>query len=195
MGIEWLSPAVLGGLVLVAIPIAIHLFARTPVTRVVVPSVRVIAQTTPRLRRRRRLRDPWLLAVRLVTVVAAVLASAGPLFVSRSREAAWARRTVRAIVVDGAVGAAEASAAIADERAGALDAEVIVAQPVDDGLARAVGWLSRQPPALREVVVVGDAASTPGAAAIAAIPVDIGLRLHRVAAAARVDEDRHLARC
>ena len=159
-------------------------------TRVVVPSVRVIAQTTPRLRRRRRLRDPWLLAVRLVTVVAAVLASAGPLFVGQSREAAWARRTVRAIVVDGAVGAAEASTAIADERAGALDAEVIVAEPVDDGLARAVGWLSRQPPALREVVVVGDAASIPSAAVIAAIPVDIGLRLHRVAAAARVDEDR-----
>ena len=190
MGIEWLSPAVLGGLVLVAVPIAIHLFARTPVTRVVVPSVRVIAQTTPRLRRRRRLLDPWLLAVRIVTVVAAVLASAGPLLVSRSREAGWARRTVRAIVVDGAVGAVAASPAIADERAGALDAEVIVAEPVDGGLARAVGWLSRQPPAQREVVVIGDAASTPGAAATAAIPADIGLRLRRVATGAGGDEGR-----
>ena len=190
MGIEWLSPAVLGGLVLVAVPIVIHLFARTPVTRVVVPSVRVIAQTTPRLRRRRRLLDPWLLAVRIVTVVAAVLASAGPLLVNRSREAGWARRTVRAIVVDGAVGAVEASPAIADERAGALDAEVIVAEPVDGGLARAVGWLSRQPPAQREVVVIGDAASTPGAAATAAIPADIGLRLRRVATGARGDQGR-----
>ena len=97
---------------------------------------------------------------------------------------------MRAIVVDGAVGAAEASPPIADERAGALDAEVIVAEPVDDGLARAVGWLSRQPPARREVVVIGDAASTPGAAATAAIPADIGLRLRRVATGARGDQGR-----
>ena len=48
VGIEWLSPAVLGGLVLVAVPIAIHLFARTPVT----PRRRAERAASSRRRRR-----------------------------------------------------------------------------------------------------------------------------------------------
>ena len=80
MSIDWRSPAALAGLLLVLIPIAIHLFARTPVTRVVVPSVRVV---DPDGRRAcagaATCATRWLLAVRLVTIAAAVLAAAGPL--------------------------------------------------------------------------------------------------------------------
>jgi hypothetical protein len=178
---EFLSPAMLLGLALVAVPIAIHLFARTPVTRIVVPSLRLLAARTPHLRRRRVLRDPWLLAVRAATVAAAVVAAAGPLVVTPWREARWAERTVRAIVVDGAVASPAVAEAVAAARRGAQAAEVIAADPVDSGVTRGLAWLATQPPGRRELVFVGDRASVPAPSVVAGIPPEVGIRVRTIA--------------
>ena len=164
MGVEWLRPSALGGLVLLAVPVAIHLFARTPVERVVVPSLRLIERRVVRLRRRRHLRDPWLLAVRLLVVAAAVVAAAGPLVTTPARAAAWARRTSRAIVVDRGLTASARDAVagiVAAEEASSTVAERFDADPVDAAVPLALAWLARQAPAQREIVFVGDGASLP----------------------------------
>ncbi len=186
MSVAWLTPAALAGLALLAVPIAIHLFARTPVRRVVVPSLRPLVAQVPRLRRRRHLRDPWLLAVRLLTVAAAVTASAGPLLVTPVREARWASRLARAVIVDGAVAgganAATIDQAIATETAGAIATEVFTADPPASAVPRALAWLSRQPPAAREIVVIGDDGSALAPSALAVLPGGTGLRAEVVPA-------------
>jgi hypothetical protein len=185
MSVWWLTPAALAGLALLAVPIAIHLFARTPVRRIVVPSLRPVAAQVPTLRRRRHLRDPWLLAARLLTVAAAVAASAGPLLMTPAREAQWASRVVRAVIVDGAVanGATDGviAQAIATATAGTMTAEVFTAVPPDSAVPRALAWLSRQPPAAREVVVVGDDSSALTSSALEMIPAGTGLKFAGVA--------------
>ena len=187
--VEWLTPRVWAGLVLLAVPLAIHLFARTPVRRIVVPSLRAVAARAPRLRRRRHLRDPWLLAVRLLVVAAAVLASAAPLVVTPTRRAVWAERTVRAVVVDGAATGTASPDAIAQAIAAAsLDAiavRVFTAEPVDSVVPSALAWLARQPPGQHEIVVVGDDASLPSRATLATIPAATGLRLATVPTSGR----------
>jgi hypothetical protein len=179
--VEWLAPAAWAGLVLLAVPIAIHLFARTPVRRIVVPSLRAVAARIPRLRRRRHLRDPWLLAVRLLVVTAAVLASAAPLLVTPARRAAWAGRVARAVIVDRAVSGAATPDVIAPITAvastGAIAVRVFTAEAVDSAVPSALAWLARQPPAQHEIVVVGDDASLPTTATLAAIPAATGIRL------------------
>jgi hypothetical protein len=182
--VEWLAPAVWAGLVLLAVPIAIHLFARTPVRRVVVPSLRVVTARIPRLRRRRHLRDPWLLAVRLLIVAAAVLASAAPLIITPARRAAWAGQVVRAVIVDTAATGGGTSDAVAratgTASAGALAVRVFTAGSLDSAVPGALAWLARQPPARREIVVVGDDASLSAVATHGAIPNAIGIRLSTV---------------
>jgi hypothetical protein len=188
MSVAWLTPAALTGLALLAVPIAIHLFARTPVRRIVVPSLRPVAAQVPKLRRRRQVRDPWLLAVRLLTVTAAVAASAGPLLVTPAREARWASRRARAVIVDGAVGNGATDGGIAEgiaaATAGAMAAEVFTADPPDSAIPGALAWLSRQPPAVREIVVVGDGGSALTPSTLAMIPAATGLRMEIVAAGA-----------
>lgn len=188
MSVWWLTPAALAGLALLAVPIAIHLFARTPVRRIVVPSLRPVAAQVPKLRRRRHLRDPWLLAVRLLTVAAAVAASAGPLLVTPAREAQWASRVARAVIVDSAVAngatAGGLEQAIAAATAGATTAEVFSADPPDSAVPGALAWLSRQPPSVREIVVVGDDGSALTSFALGLIPAGTGLRVAVVATGA-----------
>lgn len=182
MTLQWLTPWALAGLALLAVPIAIHLVGRPPRRRVVVPSLRPVAATVPRLARRRTVRDPWLLALRLAVVGAAVAAAAGPLVVTEARRAAWTSRVVRAIVVDGGTAARGALDARATAvREGAWASEVIVAEPLDAGVGRAVAWLAQQPPARREIVFVGDGrwgSLSPNVRT--GVPAAIGLRLVRV---------------
>jgi hypothetical protein len=192
MSVWWLTPAALAGLALLAVPIAIHLFARTPVRRIVVPSLRPVAAQVPKLRRRRHVRDRWLLAVRLLTVAAAVAASAGPLLVTPAREAQWARRATRAVIVDGAVASGAAAGvieqAIAAATAGAMTAEVFTADPADSAVPGALAWLSRQPPATREIVVVGDGGSALAPSTLGLLPAGTGIRVEDVAAGADLQE-------
>ncbi len=188
MGIEWLTPAAAVGLGLLAIPIAVHLFARAPLRRGVVPSLRPIDPHVPSLRRRRHLREPWLLAVRLGTVAAAVLASAGPLLTTPAREAAWATRVVRAVIVDPALAGPALDSAIAEERRDAAAVEIVTAAPPMSGVAAALAWLDRQPPARREVVVVGDGVG-PDRIFAASIPEPTGVRFRRATSGRGRDAD------
>ena len=194
MGVEWLRPSALGALVLLAIPVAIHLVARTPVERVIVPSLRVIERDVVRLRRRRHLRDPWLLAVRLYIVAAAVVAAAGPLVTTPARTAAWARRTSRAIVVDRGLPESArdpVAAIVAAEADGVMVAERFAADPVDAAVPLALAWLAHQAPARREIVFVGDGASLPATAVVAAIPAGTGIRVRAVDGVAERSAPRH----
>jgi hypothetical protein len=126
-------------------------------------------------------------------VAAAVVASAGPLITTPGRQAAWARRTARAIVVDR--GLPEAARGAVDavtsaERSTATVAETFPADPLDASVPLALAWLSRQAPARREIVFVGDGASLPGPAAVAAIPAATGIRV-RTVEVGRFPIDRH----
>lgn len=183
MRVEWLLPAALAGLALVAVPILVHLFAHTPPTRVVVPSLRLVARLAPRLRRRRFLRDPWLLALRIGAVALAALAAASPLFVTALREQGWATRTARAlVVVPGPAGAGALTAAVTDERREAFASEVFEVDEAADGVPRALAWLDRQAPSRRDVVVVGEGRGRLDPAAFGAVPDGVGVRLRAVAA-------------
>ena len=184
MAIHWLTPAALAGLVLLAIPIAIHLVARTPVTRVVVPSLRLVDPRLPRLRRRRHVRDLALLALRLGALAAAAVASAGPLLVTGAQQNAWSSTTIRAIVSDsGSTGAARAAgeAAVAEEQRTADASALFAADPLDAALPQAVAWLEQQPPGRREIVFVGEGRPDTLDRRVAdAIPIDVGVRVRQV---------------
>jgi hypothetical protein len=184
MTIHWLTPAALAGLVLLAIPIAIHLVARTPVRRVVVPSLRLVDRQVPRLRRRRHVRDLALLALRLGALAAAAIASAGPLLVTGAQQNAWSSTTIRAIVSDsGSAGAASVAgaAAVAEEQRTADASALFAADPLDAALPQAVAWLEQQPPGRREVVFIGEGRPGTLDRRIAeAIPIDVGVRVRPV---------------
>jgi hypothetical protein len=74
----WLSPLWLAALTSLAVPILIHLRRRRIGRRIPVGSVRHLAGAAMPRRRRLRLRDPWLLALRCGIVALLVLALAGP---------------------------------------------------------------------------------------------------------------------
>ena len=106
--------------------------------------------------RRHALEDRALLGVRLLILTAATLALAGPLIVTRYREAAWNAQTQTAVVSD------------ADVRS---------------GLRRAVAALEDRAPGRREVVVrsafpIGSITQ----ADVAAVPSHVGLRFERTGA-------------
>lgn len=82
----WLAPAWLVGFVALAIPIIIHLRRRRIGRRVLVGSVRHLSGSATPRSRRLRVRNPWLLLLRLAVLSALVLALAGPLL-SRVRAA------------------------------------------------------------------------------------------------------------
>ncbi|MEW6320316.1 MAG: BatA domain-containing protein [Acidobacteriota bacterium] len=172
MEIGWLVPSAWVGLVAVAVPIAVHLLARRRRTPVVVASVRFLAASERAAPSRHRIDDAALLAVRAAIVVAAVGALAGPQVRSAAREAAWSRRTVRAIVVSGDAAALAAPDASADR--------VRTFQSRGDlraGLGAAVAWLEAEAPGAREIVVAG--ALREGmldARDIQRVPAHVGLR-------------------
>lgn len=85
----WLAPTWLFGFVALSIPIIIHLRRRRIGRRLLVGSVRHLSGTANPQSRRLRVRNPWLLLLRLAVVSALVLALAGPLL---SRERAAPRR-------------------------------------------------------------------------------------------------------
>lgn len=68
---------------LVALPVVAHLVRRADVERRVIPTVALLRRVVVRDRRRARITEPWLLAVRVAAVIAATLALAGPFLVDR----------------------------------------------------------------------------------------------------------------
>jgi len=99
MSIFWLAPAAIFGLLLVAVPIAIHLLVRQQSRRVDYPSLRFVQPSALAAFRRRSIQDALLLACRAAIVVAAVLALAGPVWRTTSRTIGQADRIARAVVV------------------------------------------------------------------------------------------------
>lgn len=179
MGIAWLLPAAWWLGVLVALPVAVHLLARQRHRPVRFPTVRFIEGASAPSRRRWRVRDPGLLAIRSATLLAIAAALAGPLVVTAARQARWDARVARAVVVtpevivDPAVAAAEVRGAEGIGRR-------FVTNDVAAGLADAAAWVQVQGPSRREIVVVGPlprgALTT---ADVQALPAGLGLRFVR----------------
>ncbi|HUG28795.1 MAG TPA: BatA domain-containing protein [Gemmatimonadales bacterium] len=76
--IAFTAPWVLGGLVLAAVPIVLHLVARREPPVVEFPAVRYLEETSRRHQRRVHLQHWMLLLVRTLLIVLLVLAAAGP---------------------------------------------------------------------------------------------------------------------
>jgi hypothetical protein len=177
----WLNPAALWALALVAGPIVVHLLRRRRAPRVQFPSLRFIRPSPATSVRLRPPADWLLLLLRCATVALASCAIAQPLLLTPSRLAAWNARFARAAVVDTsesmrAVGAAGASAEaeLQDASAGSR----IDTPDLADGLARAVAWLEKAPPARQEIVLVSDfQAGSLDAADLNVVPSYVGLKL------------------
>jgi hypothetical protein len=183
----WLQPAALWLLVLGAVPIAIHLLRTRRAKRMAFPSVRFIRPSQTASVRLHAPSDLLLLAIRVAIVVLAALACAQPLWITPAREASWNARTARAIVVDSSEsmrdpGAADAVRAAIARETTAFTSRTFDTAVIGDGIARAVAWLDRTPPARREVVVISDFQIGSMSAGISStVPPTIGLRFERVA--------------
>jgi Aerotolerance regulator N-terminal len=183
MTIFWLQPWAWLGLTALIVPVVVHRLARQQHRRLLFPSLRFLHTTRLSAFRRWKITDWGLLVVRLLIVGLAVAALASPVFVSADRQRAWAARTARAVVVVSAVedtpDAAEAPALAAEERAAAFVGREFLVRSAEiaNGIRDAAMWLDQQPPAAREVVIIGDLrAGTLTAGDLAALPPHIGIR-------------------
>lgn len=173
MSLIWLSPIVLWGTALVALPVAIHLLARQRSRRVEYPSLRFVQPSALAALRRRAVQDAALLACRAAIVAAAVMALAGPVLQTPSRSAGYESRVARAVVLMPGTSSQAAAAATG----GAFVSQTFTRAALDDAIADAVRWLGAQPPAQREVVLAGAfARGSVTAGDLAAIPSVAGIR-------------------
>lgn len=78
MSVSLLAPVVLGLGLLVGGPILAHIARRRPVRQVPFGAMMLLKRLEKRLRRRRRVQDPWLLVLRVLAVLLAVLAASRP---------------------------------------------------------------------------------------------------------------------
>ena len=154
MSLIWLVPAAWLGLALLVLPILIHLLARQRSHRVPFPTLRFLPTSQLAALSRRAVTDPLLLLVRMGVIVLAVAAAAAPVFVSAARRESWNARVARAIVLSG--GDASVSAAADDEARESFVSARFAQQRLSDAVRAASAWLTMQPPARRELVVVGD---------------------------------------
>ena len=155
MRVVWIAPAASWGLLLLAVPIALHLLQQPRLPRVPLPSLRFVPRAPLAAARRRVVHDLPLLLVRMSTIAAAVVALAGPVVVTPGRARAWDGRVARAVIVDrGACAAAGDGAARSDdgaqrETASAFRAQVFPTAEVAAAVPQALRWLEAQPPAAR----------------------------------------------
>jgi hypothetical protein len=185
----WLNPSALFALAAVASPILIHILIQRRAERFPFPTLRFLQPTRLAAIRRHVLEDIVLLAVRVALLAAAVVALAGPLFVTTARRQAWDRRIVRAVVVDDVARGFQPSepndvARPFEGRDRGAESPALQrtfeTASLPDGIRRAILWLDAVPPARRELVVaspfpIGSITS----ADVAAIPADIGVRFER----------------
>jgi Aerotolerance regulator N-terminal len=147
MGITFLQPWAWLLATAVALPIAVHLLARDRSRRVLFPTLRFLDRTKLSAVSRQTLQDWPLLAVRLALVLAAVTALAAPVFVTPTREAEWAGRVARAIVLD------DRTASPEDELRSAAVGATFARTDLGDAVGDAARWLGVQRPVAREIVV------------------------------------------
>ncbi|HEX6162665.1 MAG TPA: BatA domain-containing protein [Vicinamibacterales bacterium] len=175
MSIFWTAPAALIGLALLALPIAVHLLARQRIRTLPYPSLRFLRQTQLASFRRRSIQDAALLLCRVAIVAAAALALAGPVFQTAARQAAYAERISRAIVVTRYGGIDREIVERAAD--GAFVSRIITRLTMADAFAEAERWFDQQPPSAREIVIIGALRRGDlNEADISAISRDIGLR-------------------
>ena len=188
MGITFLQASAWLLATAVALPIAVHLLARNRSRRMPFPTLRFLEVTKLSAVSRQTLQDLPLLVVRMAIVFAAVAALAGPVFITPAREAMWAGRVARAVVLD------DRTAPPEDElRAAAVGATFARAR-LRDAVGDAVRWLGVQRPAAREIVVLSTfRRGTVSAGDFVEVPDDVSVRLIRSADAAAVRE-REIAR-
>jgi Aerotolerance regulator N-terminal len=172
MTITWLIPSALAGLALVILPIVIHLLARARRRIVPFPSLRFLPATRLSALSRRRIDDWPLLILRLLAVAAAALALAGPAVTTTPREARWAARVSRAVLLLPPARSSD------EERMSAYRvAEFAPRGTLADAIRAALRWLERQPPSSREIVIAGELRASPGLeAALSQIPSHVGIR-------------------
>ncbi|MGD9903150.1 MAG: BatA domain-containing protein [Vicinamibacterales bacterium] len=82
MGLGFLAPAFLAGVLAVAIPIALHLYRRRSDTVVDFPAMQMLPEAPVERQERRRLRDLLLLALRAAALVLLAVSFARPYFVA-----------------------------------------------------------------------------------------------------------------
>ena len=186
----WLTPLAWLGLAMVVVPIAVHLIGRRRPRLLAFPTLRFLPETQLTIRPRRRIHDPWLLALRIAIVIAAVAALAGPLLPEVDRRST-AASVARAVIVDTSASMSRQTAggrlAVADarERAGRLAAEASVSRVIETarlpgGIDDALGWLTLQN-GRREIVVISDFQSgAMDASDVARVPSGFGVRVERV---------------
>jgi hypothetical protein len=176
MSVQWLQPLAWWGLGLLALPILIHLLARHRSRRLRFPSLKFLPVEQVAALRRRVIADWPLLAVRLVILAAAVAALAAPVVVSDARRDAWDRRVARAVVTTSPQ-TEEITALVAEAAEASYVSAVFAPVTVADGLREAERWLDEQPPAAREIVVVGHLREGALAAHdVARLPPYVGIR-------------------
>jgi hypothetical protein len=188
MGITFLQPWtwLLAGAV--ALPIAVHLLARDRSRRMPFPTLRFLEVTKLSAVSRQTLQDWPLLAVRIALVLAAVAALAGPVFVTPAREAAWAARVARAVVLD------DRTAPPEDELRSAAVGATFARTHLRDAVGDAVRWLGAQRPSAREIVVLSMfRRGAVSAGDFVGVPEDVSVRLIRSSNATSVRE-RELSR-
>lgn len=183
MGITFLQPWAWLLAATVALPIAVHLLARDRSRRLPFPTLRFLEVTKLSAVSRQTLQDWPLLAVRIGLVLAAVAALAGPVFVTPAREAAWAGRVARAVVLD------DRTAPPEDELRSAAVGATFARTHLRDAVGDAVRWLGVQRPSAREIVVFS--AFKRGAVSagdFVGVPDDVSVRLIRSSGATSVRE-------
>jgi hypothetical protein len=184
VSVIWTAPAALFGLALIALPIAVHLLVRQHVRTLPFPSLRFLRETQLAAFRRRRIQDAALLACRIAIVGAAAAALAGPVLQTSARDAGYASRTSRAIVISESA-PPEVVARIAE---GAFASTTVQRAKLADALPDAVRWLSSQPRSAREIVIAGALRrGTLDAGELAAVPADVGIRFEQTATNAPAD--------
>lgn len=185
MGITFLQPAVWWAALAVGLPIAIHLLTRATRTPVTFPSIRFL-EATPLAAVSRRVIEDWpLLLLRVVMVLLAVAALAGPVLVTPAREAAWRARVARAVVLE------DRTAAPEDELRSAAVSSIFARARLRDAVADAVRWAGQQDPSTREIVVLSTfRRGSTDAADFTVVPASIGIRLVRTGNGSPVRERR-----
>ena len=121
--------------------------------------------------------------MRIALVLAAVAALAGPVFVTPAREAAWAGRVARAVVLD------DRTAPPEDELRSAAVGATFARTHLRDAVGDAVRWLGVQRPAAREIVVFSTfRRGTVSAGDFVDVPDDVSVRLIRSSGVTSVRE-------
>ena len=181
MSLDWINPAALAGLAVIAGPIVVHLLRRQRAPRVTFPTIQFLASTDAAAARVRRPSDLLLLCLRVGIVAAAAIAAAQPVLVTGWRRAAWEQRVSRALVVDDSESLAAAESrvgdAIAAERQGSTDVSEIRTTDLADGLKQAAAMLPGRGAGRTEIVVISDfQLGSLTAGDVNVVPGDIGLR-------------------